>query len=79
MRPGWSATSASFVLCCPHAAADHQADQRATPTSQGIGEAGADSGDLMRTCAKCGSTMEERRCKLICRSRGYFMSCSDYY
>jgi hypothetical protein len=34
---------------------------------------------LMRTCANCGSEMEERKCKLICHGCGYFLSCSDYY
>jgi len=34
---------------------------------------------LMRTCANCGSAMEERKCKLICHGCGYFLSCSDYY
>ena len=34
---------------------------------------------LMRTCANCGSEMEERKCKLICPGCGYFLSCSDYY
>jgi len=34
---------------------------------------------LMRTCLNCGSGMEERKCKLICRGCGYFLSCSDYY
>ena len=38
----------------------------------------ADPGALVRTCANCGATMDERRCKLICRC-GYFLSCSDYY
>jgi hypothetical protein len=39
----------------------------------------ADPAALMRTCANCGSTMEERKCKLICHGCGYFLSCSDYY
>lgn len=39
----------------------------------------ADPSVLMRTCASCGSTMEERKCKLICHACGYFLSCSDYY
>lgn len=38
-----------------------------------------DPGRLMRTCANCGSEMEERKCKLICHGCGYFLSCSDYY
>ena len=38
----------------------------------------ADPGLLMLTCANCGATMHERKCKLICRC-GYFLSCSDYY
>jgi hypothetical protein len=38
----------------------------------------ADPGLLMLTCASCGATMDERKCKLICRC-GYFLSCSDYY
>ena len=38
-----------------------------------------DPNRLMRTCANCGSDMEERKCKLICRGCGYFLSCSDYY
>jgi hypothetical protein len=37
-----------------------------------------DPGDLIRTCANCGASMDERKCKLICRC-GYFLSCSDYY
>ena len=38
-----------------------------------------DPGELMRTCANCGSAMEERKCKLICHGCGYFLSCADYY
>ncbi len=42
-------------------------------------KAEANPGELMRTCANCGSPMEERKCKLICHGCGYFLSCSDYY
>ncbi len=37
-----------------------------------------DPGTVVLTCANCGATMDERKCKLICRC-GYFLSCSDYY
>ena len=37
-----------------------------------------DPGTIVLTCANCGATMDERKCKLICRC-GYFLSCSDYY
>jgi hypothetical protein len=32
---------------------------------------------VILTCASCGSAMDERKCKLVCRC-GYFLSCSDY-
>ncbi|HET9345696.1 MAG TPA: hypothetical protein VFO05_08340 [Candidatus Limnocylindrales bacterium] len=38
----------------------------------------ADPAAVLLTCANCGATMDERKCKLICRC-GYFLSCSDYY
>jgi hypothetical protein len=60
--------------------------QAPAPAAQSEGEARtsvhlqpARPGDVMRTCANCGSAMEERKCKLICRGCGYFLSCSDYY
>lgn len=38
----------------------------------------ADPATVILTCANCGATLDERKCKLICRC-GYFLSCSDYY
>ena len=43
-----------------------------------IAEGDPDPELVMLTCANCGATMDERKCKLICRC-GYFLSCSDYY
>jgi hypothetical protein len=48
----------------------------ATPAPEGTAE--VDPALVMLTCANCGATMDERKCKLICRC-GYFLSCSDYY
>lgn len=46
----------------------------------GAGEGSASDPELLvRTCANCGSLMEERKCKLLCRGCGFFLSCADYY
>ncbi len=50
----------------------------AEPVAAGATATETDPGLLMLTCANCGATMDERKCKLICRC-GYFLSCSDYY
>jgi hypothetical protein len=52
---------------------------RADPPAPSVQSVVFDPGELMRTCANCGSAMEERKCKLICHGCGYFLSCSDYY
>jgi hypothetical protein len=44
-------------------------DPAASPTDPGV---------VISTCANCGASMIERKCKLICTC-GYFLSCSDYY
>lgn len=32
-----------------------------------------------RFCPTCSSRLEDHRCKLICRTCGYFLSCADFY
>jgi hypothetical protein len=55
------------------------ADRQPEPAISSVLSEQADPGELMRTCANCGSAMEERKCKLICHGCCYFLSCSDYY
>lgn len=30
-------------------------------------------------CPSCSARLEESRCKLVCRTCNYFMSCADFY
>ena len=38
-----------------------------------------DREEAMRHCPNCSQRLEEQRCKLLCRTCGYYMSCADYY
>jgi len=35
--------------------------------------------DASRYCPVCSQRLESRRCKLVCDTCGYYMSCADYY
>lgn len=35
--------------------------------------------DASRYCPVCSQQLESKRCKLICNTCGYYMSCADYY
>jgi len=35
--------------------------------------------DASSYCPNCGEKMQESRCKLRCKTCGFFLSCSDFY
>lgn len=42
-------------------------------------ETGRGAENPMLYCPVCSERLESRKCKLICPSCGYYMSCSDFY
>jgi len=35
--------------------------------------------DPILYCPACSTRLTEHKCKLVCRTCGYYLSCSDYY
>jgi len=53
---------------------------RTEETTAGVEPAGnVKQEDASRYCPVCSQRLESRRCKLVCNTCGYYMSCADYY
>jgi hypothetical protein len=49
------------------------------PKASSADTAADPAGDTASYCPNCGSRMQESRCKLLCKTCGFFLSCSDFY
>jgi hypothetical protein len=52
------------------------------PDSQSPGQVEAKPAakpDLSSYCPNCGTQMRDSRCKMVCKTCGFFLSCSDFY
>jgi hypothetical protein len=58
------------------AMADDETIETTSPPSDPVP---AKKPDLSSYCPNCGSKMRDSRCKMVCKTCGFFLSCSDFY
>ena len=53
--------------------------ETAEPTQKAEMQCPINAEHPMVYCPTCSSRLEDSRCKLVCRTCGYFLSCADFY
>jgi hypothetical protein len=83
MNPDWShlnpALPTSGGLCYNHPAVESTLNSRPDLAGHGSDAQRPDEEHAMNFCPVCSQRLESKRCKLVCKRCGYYLSCSDYY
>jgi hypothetical protein len=68
----------SGCLCYNHPAVDFSRNACAADNGSGSDEHKQGVEHPISFCPVCSRRLEPKRCKLVCRECGYYLSCSDY-